>query len=41
MEQGVVIAAGQALPFPRLPESVAGIVAAGGLISYLKQLDNR
>lgn len=41
LEQGVVIAAGQALPFPRLPESVAGIVAAGGLISYLKQLDNR
>lgn len=37
IEQGVVITAGQTLPFPRLPESVAGIVAAGGLIEYLKQ----
>ncbi len=37
VEQGVIVAAGQRLPFPRLPESVAGIVAAGGLIEYLKQ----
>ena len=39
VEQALVIAAGQTLPFPRLPESVAGIVAAGGLIPYLKQRD--
>ncbi|MAS35784.1 MAG: 3-isopropylmalate dehydratase [Anaerolineaceae bacterium] len=37
MEQGVVTAAGQTFTFPRLPESVAGIVEAGGLIAYLKQ----
>jgi 3-isopropylmalate/(R)-2-methylmalate dehydratase small subunit len=37
LDRGLVMAAGQSLPFPRLPESVAGIVAAGGLIPYLKQ----
>lgn len=37
VEQGIITAAGQSLAFPRLPESVAGIVAAGGLIPYLKQ----
>jgi 3-isopropylmalate/(R)-2-methylmalate dehydratase small subunit len=41
IEQGVVIVAGQSLPFPRLPESVAGIVAAGGLIEYLKQQNSQ
>jgi 3-isopropylmalate/(R)-2-methylmalate dehydratase small subunit len=36
MEQASVSAAGQTFTFPRLPESVAGIVQAGGLIPYLK-----
>jgi 3-isopropylmalate/(R)-2-methylmalate dehydratase small subunit len=36
LEQSVVSAQGQTFSFPRLPESVAGIVAAGGLIPYLK-----
>ncbi|HLV35124.1 MAG TPA: 3-isopropylmalate dehydratase small subunit [Spirillospora sp.] len=36
MEQARISAAGQTFSFPRLPESVAGIVQAGGLIPYLK-----
>lgn len=36
MEQSSVSAASQTFTFPRLPESVAGIVQAGGLIPYLK-----
>jgi 3-isopropylmalate/(R)-2-methylmalate dehydratase small subunit len=36
LERAEITAAGQTFSFPRLPDSVAGIVAAGGLIPYLK-----
>jgi 3-isopropylmalate/(R)-2-methylmalate dehydratase small subunit len=41
VDAAVILAAGQSLLFPRLPASVAGIMAAGGLIPYLQTLQNK
>ncbi len=41
LEAAQIRVAGKVLSFPRLPDSVAAIVAAGGLIPYLHTLQNK
>lgn len=38
LERAVIYAGSAEFSFPKLPESVRGIVAAGGIIAYLQQL---
>ena len=40
VDRAEIRAVGETLAFPRLPPSVAGIMAAGGLIPYLQKFQN-